>query len=152
MRGIKKENQNVHACVIFGTLKGVLTIEMSFLASIILMIFVLVMYTIFYYHDKNILIGAANETAVVGAQLERKPGADGQTDLAEFYQERIRGKLILFAEAQADVSVSSTKVEVNVSASKGNMRLRITQRAAITEPEKKIRKKRILENLTGEED
>ena len=77
-------------------LKGVITVELSYLLPMILMIFLMVVYVTFYYHDKNILIGAASETAVVGAQLERKPDENGKTDLSGFYQERIRGKLILF--------------------------------------------------------
>lgn len=48
--------------------RGVITVEMSYLIPIVLIIFLLVVYTVFYYHDKNILIGAASETAVTGAQ------------------------------------------------------------------------------------
>ena len=81
-------------------LKGVITVELSYLLPIILMIFLTVVYVTFYYHDKNILIGAASETAAVGAQLERKPDENVQTDLAGFYQDRILAKLILFSGAE----------------------------------------------------
>ena len=89
------------------TLNGVITVEMSYLIPIILMVFLLTIYSVFYYHDKNILIGAASETAVLGAQMERKPDEKGQTDLETFFQDRIHGKLILFSGAQVDVSTSS---------------------------------------------
>lgn len=136
--------------VFHDAVRGVLTIEMAYLMGVILTVFVLIMYTVFYYHDKNILIGAASETAVVGTQSARKPDVDGQTDLSGFYQERIRGKLIFFPGAQAEVSVSSAKVEVTASAAKGFMKLQVVQRAFIKEPEKKIRQKKILETMIGE--
>lgn len=135
-----------------GTVSGVITIEMSYLIPIILFIFVLVVHTVFYYHDKNILIGAAGETVVLGAQIERKPDESGQIDLTGFYQERIRGKLILFSGAQADISVTEKSVEINVSAVRGRMRIQIAQSAAVVMPEKKIRQKRILESLVKEEE
>ncbi|RKQ30339.1 MULTISPECIES: TadE family protein [Clostridia] len=51
--------------------QGVITVEMAYLMPIIFMVFVLVVYTAFYYHDKQILIGAAAETTTVGAQQKR---------------------------------------------------------------------------------
>lgn len=125
--------------------RGVITVELSYLIPIILVIFLTVIYTTFYYHDKNILIGAASETAVVGAQMERKPDAEGKTDLAGFYQERIQGKLILFSGAEASVNTSKKWVEVSASAERGYMRLYIVQRAALQEPEAAIRRKWMLE-------
>ncbi len=126
-------------------LSGVITVEMSYLIPMILVLFMTIIYTTFYYHDKNILIGAAGETAVVGAQMERKPGNDGQTDLAGFYQERIQGKLILFSGAEASVSTSKKWVEVSAYADRGKMRLHVIQRAALQEPEAAIRKKWMVE-------
>lgn len=123
------------------SLKGVITVELSYLIPIILAIFLAVIYTTFYYHDKNILIGAASETAVTGAQMERKPGKDGETDLAGFYQERIQGKLIFFSGAEASVSTSKKWVEVSAYADRGGMQLHVVQRAALQKPEAAIRRK-----------
>lgn len=126
-------------------LSGVITVELSYLIPIIFVIFLMVIYTTFYYHDKNILIGAASETAVVGAQMERKPGEGGQTDLAAFYQERIQGKLILFSGAEASVNTSKKWVEVSAYADSGGMQLHVVQRAAMQKPEAAIRRKWMLE-------
>lgn len=126
-------------------LKGAITVELSYLLPMILMIFLMVVYVTFYYHDKNILIGAASETAVVGAQLERKPDENGQTDLASFYQEKIRGKLILFSGAQASVNVTKKWVEVNAYAERGQMRLNVIQRAPLADPEAAVRRLWMLE-------
>lgn len=128
-------------------LKGVITVELSYLFPMILMIFLTVVYTTFYFHDKNILIGAAGETAVLGAQLERKPDENGRTDLMGFYQEKIRGKLILFSGAEASVDTTRRWVEVSAYAERGWMRLRVVQRAALAQPETAIRRLWLLERL-----
>ncbi len=128
-------------------LKGVITVELSYLFPIILMIFLVIVYTTFYFHDKNILIGAASETAVVGAQLERRPGENGRADLAGFYQERIRGKLILFSGAEAFVDTTRRWVEVSVYAERKWMRLHVVQRAALAQPETAIRRLWLLDRL-----
>ena len=54
------------------TVSGVITVEMTYIVPMIFFIFVMIIYTVFYYHDKNILIGAAGETAVVAAQMTRQ--------------------------------------------------------------------------------
>lgn len=107
----------------------------------------MIIYTVFYYHDKNILIGAAGETAVVAAQMTRKPETEGQTDLTEFYRERIQGKLILFPRAEVTVEESEKRVRVNVYAERKKMKLQIRQSTSIVEPERKIRRKRLLEEV-----
>ena len=61
------------------TVSGVITVEMTYIVPMIFFIFVMIIYTVFYYHDKNILIGAAGETAVVAAQMTRKPETEGQS-------------------------------------------------------------------------
>ena len=84
--------------------QGVITVEMAYLMPIIFMVFVLVVYTAFYYHDKQILIGAAAETTTVGAQQKRWPGESVAAE--QFCRERIGGKLILFAETEVTTSVT----------------------------------------------
>lgn len=128
-------------------LKAVITVEMSYLVPIVLFLFMLVVYTVFYYHDKNILIGAAGETAVVGAQLERKRGEDEGVNLESIYQDRIRGKLLLFSAPQVSVNHSRQWVEVEAYASKGRMSVRVVQKTAVSGPEEKIRKKRLFNHF-----
>lgn len=134
-----------------GGLRGIITIEMSYIMSVILLMFILIIYTIFYFHDKNIIIGAAAETAVLGAQMERKPDEGRQTDLNAFYRQRISGKLILFAESPAEVEITEKRVLVSIMTNRGKMSLKVQQQAPVLKPEKKIRKKRLLEELIGEE-
>lgn len=123
--------------------QGVITVEMAYLMPIIFMVFVLVVYTAFYYHDKQILIGAAAETTTVGAQQKRWPGESVVAE--QFCRERIGGKLILFAETEVTTSVTKEWVDVDIYARKKKMKLYIRQRAPVVNPEKKIRRKAILE-------
>ena len=123
------------------TVSGVITVEMTYIVPMIFFIFVMIIYTVFYYHDKNILIGAA------GAQMTRKPETDGKADLTEFYRERIQGKLILFPHTEVSIEESEKRVRVNVYAERKRMKLQIRQSASIVEPERKIRRKRLLEEV-----
>lgn len=118
--------------------KGSATVEMSYIMPLLLLLFLFITYTVFYYHDKLILNGAAAETAVLGAQLERKKEA-ADYDLEEIFEERIKGKLIYMTDV--DVSVQRDEDEITVSAAtqKSVMRLNICQKAAIVKPEEKIR-------------
>lgn len=125
--------------------KGVITIEMAYLMPIIFMVFILVIYTSFYYHDKQILIGAASETATLGAQKERWPEKRAGADMEQFCRERVNGKLILFAEVEILTSTTKDWVDVDINARKKKMKLHVRQRAPVLNPEKKIRRKHILE-------
>ena len=118
--------------------KGSATVEMSYIMPLLLLLFLFITYTVFYYHDKLILNGAAAETAVLGAQLERKKEA-ADYDLEEIFEERIKGKLIYMTDV--DVSVQRDEEEITVSAAsqKSVMKQKICQKAAIVKPEEKIR-------------
>lgn len=129
---------------------AVITVEMSFLFPVILGILSLLFHTIFYYHDKNILIGTAAETAVIGAQLERKPDQRGEVDLTEVYRQRIHGKLILFPEAMAVCEITNIKVTVTIKAVWKKMELEVEQSAPLLHPERIIRDKKIINGITEE--
>lgn len=132
------------------TVSGVITVEMTYIVPMIFFIFVMIIYTVFYYHDKNILIGTAAETAVIGAQLERKPNQRGEADLTEVYRQRIYGKLILFPEAMAVCEITNTKVTVTIKAVWKKMELEVEQSAPLLHPERIIRDKKIINGITEE--
>lgn len=133
-------------------IKAVLTVEAAYLFVIFFSIFVIIIHTIFYYHDKNILLGAVKETAVLWAQLERNPDKEIENSAEAFYQERISGKLILFSGASVTVNQTDEVVEVTSFAEKGFMKVTVYGKAIIVRPEEKIRKKRIVESWIGEEE
>lgn len=131
-------------------LKASITIEMAYIMPTVVLVLLLAIYTIFYYHDKNILIGAAGETAVLGAQIERQR-VENKADLHNFYRERVKGKLILLHLTEVEVTEGKKWIEVTAWAGKSRMRVSVRQKAIVPEPEKKIRKKRQLESLLEQE-
>lgn len=118
--------------------KGSAVVEMSYIMPVILLLTVMVIHAVFYYHDKAVLNGAASETAVLGAQMERRQRTM-EYDLEEFFRERIEGKLIFMTDTVVSAEKSDREVSVEVSASKGRMKLKIRQKAVIARPEEKIR-------------
>lgn len=120
------------------SVKGSTVVEMAYIMPLFLTLFVLIVYTVFYYHDKAILNGAACETAVLGAQAERKNGAE-EYDLDQFFRERTEGKMIIMTNASVSVGKENEKISVIVTAGHSFMKLRISQKAVIAEPEEWIR-------------
>ena len=110
---------------------------MSYIIPLFLGLFVLLIQTVFYYHDKAVLNGAASETAVLGAQAARKPGAE--YDLEKFFRERVRGKLIFMTDTDLSIQEGERENRVSASAGKGFMELDICQKALIVKPEVRIR-------------
>lgn len=119
-------------------MKASTVIEMSYIMPVFLFLFLLIMYTVFYYHDKAVLNGAAAETAVLGAQVERRKETK-EYDLEKIFHERTEGKLIFLTGANVTVQKDEKEITVSVSAQKNLMRLSICQKAAIVNPEEKIR-------------
>ena len=132
--------------------KGILTVEFAYLLPIIFSVFLLIVYSVFYYHDKNILIGAVSETAVLWTQLERQPGGNAESDLSEFFSDRVSGKLIFFSEPTIEMSFENETAVVNTVADKGWMSVSICGRAMTAKPEETIRKQRILQNFIKQEE
>lgn len=122
------------------TLKGSATIEMAYIMPLFLWMFLMIMTAAFYFHDKVILYGAAYETAVTGAELERREESD-EVILAEHFQERIKGKLIFFSGASAEIEEGLEKVTVRISAQKGKWRIQGEERATVMRPEILLRHK-----------
>lgn len=118
--------------------KGSAVIEMSYIMPVFLLLFVTVIHTVFYYHDKAVINGAAAETAVLGAQLERKKGTE-EYDLNGIFQERIKGKLIYMTNVDVEITKEEDEITVSAKAGKSGMELSISQKASIVKPEEKIR-------------
>ena len=121
-------------------LKGSSVIEMSYIMLMFLSIFMLIVHTVFYYHDKAVLNGAAGETAVLGTQAAR--GKEEAYDLEAFFRERTKGKLIYMSSADVSVEITEEKIIVSASAQRAFMKLEVCQKALIIRPEKKIRQMR----------
>lgn len=126
------------------SLSGMITVEMAYIVPVILMVFFLSIMGIFYYHDKAVIASCAYEAAVVGSTKAREKDGVAADVVTAVFDERVHGKCILFGNIQGSAQVGEEKIVVNVSASRGKLRLSITESASVTEPEEKIRKYRRL--------
>lgn len=130
-------------------MRGSMTVEMSFLMPIILMLIMSMILAAFYFHDKNILTGAAYETVVVGSTKMREKDKVTGGELEKLFRERADRKCILFSRVSATVSISEEEVQVDVFAKKGKFALSVVKKAAVTEPEKHIRDIRRVKEIAG---
>ena len=112
---------------------------MAYILPLFFFFFILIIHTVFYFHDKIILNGIACETAILGSQLERRQDETGKINLEEFFKERTEKKLILFAEYTVTVDKTKKEVIVTVAAKKNKMKLNIEQKARIMHTEKRLR-------------
>ena len=128
-------------------LKGSMTVEMSFLMPMILFLTMGCILAVFYYHDKNVLSGAAYETAVVGSTRMRERERIREGELSALYAERVEGKCILFAGSSAQVSVGEKEIVIKATAQKGRLALTVLKKSAVTDPEKYIRDRRRLKEV-----
>lgn len=126
--------------------KGSATVELAYMMPIIFLACMVSIYIMFYFHDKNILIGAAYETAVVGAQKAKWNEEEITNQLQRFFTERTRGKFIFFAGASVEIEVSDETIVVHANAEKGRMKMSTSQKATVTNPEKYIRDLRRIQN------
>lgn len=119
-------------------LSGSAVIEMAYIMPVFLFLFLIIVHTTFYFHDKVILTGAAGETAVVGAQLERRKGTE-EYDLEEMFRERINGKLVYMKVQNIEIEKTDERITVEAGASRSFMNFTVCQSAFIAKPEEKIR-------------
>ena len=115
------------------------TVEMSFLMPMILLLIMSSILGVFYYHDKNIIAGAAYETAVVGSTKAREGTGVEREELEALFYERTGNKCILFDRIQVSVSVSNEKIEILGTGTSGGMSVSVLKCMPVTEPEKRIR-------------
>lgn len=128
-------------------LKGSTVIEMAYLMPVVLLCWMAVIFALFYYHDKNIIGGAAYETAIVGSEEWRwkKEIEDGKME--QYFQKRIENKLIFFDTVSVKTAVVKDEFEVTAGAQKRKMRVSVKRSAALTVPEEKIRRKKVLQEI-----
>lgn len=109
-----------------GYVSGSTVVEMSYIMPLILLMFVLIIHTVFYFYDRAVLNGAAAETAVLGAELERRHGAE-EENLKEFFEERTSGKLILMTNPSVAITRTDNKIQVTAMVQKEDYQLQMLQ-------------------------
>lgn len=131
---------------------GSMTVEMSILMPMVLFLIMECILAVFYFHDKNILSGAAYETAVAGSTKAREKDGVKEGELETLFYQRAGSKCILFARPQVTVTVKEDEIEVRASASRKYMKVSIIKKAAVTKPEKHIRDLRRLKGSSALQD
>ena len=125
-------------------LNGMFTVEMAYIVPFILMIFFLSIMGIFYYHDKALTAAVAHETAAIAGTKVREKDEVTETVVSTIFEERIRGKCIVFDNPSVNAKVNTDQITVTADATKGRMKLSATESSSITKPEEKIRSYRKL--------
>lgn len=116
-------------------MRGSFTIEATYIIPLILLVLGVMFHVLFYYHDKNILVGTVHETAAYGVGQEE---IDEDT-LKNYFMSRIKGKLLLFTKLENEITVEDEKVTVKCSASKSKILLTVECAVNRTDPEDYIR-------------
>ena len=116
-------------------LRASFTVEAAYLIPLIILVLGVVFFALFYYHDKNILLGTAHETAAYGVGLE-EPDED---TLENYFVSRVRGKLLLFTTWNQEIKVEDEQVTVSCNARTSKMSLKVECAVNRTEPEEYIR-------------
>lgn len=125
------------------SLRGSLTIEAAVIVPLILLVFSVLIHILFYYHDKNVIICTAYETVVYGSCEEQKT----DLELEDYYQSRIKGKLLLFTYTIGEVEQEDDTVKITCTAVGKQTSLRIERMSVRTDPEGYIRNIRKIEKL-----
>ena len=133
--------------------EGSMTVEMTFLMPVILMIIMSSILATFYFHDKDIISGAAYEVCVIESnRLREKDHITGE-EVQALFRERINNKCIFFSDVNAKASIGKEEVQMNVVAAKGKFKLSVEKKAAVTNPENHIRNvNRLKEIANGTKD
>lgn len=119
------------------------TIEAAVIVPIVLLIFGVLLHILFYWHDKNILMSTAHETAALGSS-ESEPA---ELELEYYFFDRMEGKLLLFDRVECVAHIEDDKVKVQWDGSKGKMVAEGEYSISRTCPEAYIREIRKLEKI-----
>ena len=125
-------------------MKGSFIIEAASIVPLILLIFVVSVNILFYYHDKNVIEAAAHETAAFASTHEK----NDENEWKSHFYSRINGKTLLFTKVQIEAKLEDGEVKLVCSAKKDYMSLRVTCSMRQTNPENYIRNIRKIEKIT----
>ncbi|WP_461811605.1 TadE family protein [Faecalimonas sp.] len=123
-------------------MKGSLMVEAAYILPVIFLSFILGVYMLFYFHDKNILLGAGYETTIVGSQKMKWNEENIEEKMSKFFRDRVRGKMIFFSKPKVTVQCKNNILSVDATVKKRKVILKVHQEKEIKTPEKYIRKKR----------
>ena len=130
--------------------KGSPVVEMSYLAPVVLLVWMAVIFGLFYYHDKGILTGAAYETAVVTSELWNADPEEKQSRAETYFAQRIHGKTLFFGGVEMECIVDNDKITIKANARKKKLSVKVEESAAVIKPEEEIRNLKVIKERIEE--
>lgn len=120
-------------------ISGSFTVEAAVIVSTVLFLVYGIILILFFYHDKNILTGTTYEIAVITSRKQKKEPPFQEEEIQQLWKERISGKMILFRRAEVEIECQKNYVWISAQASRKNLKISAEAKAAIIDPEQKIR-------------
>ena len=78
------------------TCKASTVVEMAYLMPVVLLCWMLVVFALFFYHDKSVIAGAAYESAVMGTELWAEETGYRSAKIEDYFREIIYVFLTIF--------------------------------------------------------
>lgn len=128
------------------SLKGSVTVEMSYVLPMVIFLIFIIIYTVFYYHDKAVLAGAVAETVEQGVEDVRNDREDG-IDLDMYLKNRIGNKLIWLKTTSLSTHKTKDKIKVKVKAENKFFKTTVYLEGTVPYPEEKLREKKKAEDI-----
>ena len=133
-------------------LKGSATVEVLYILPVVFLVFLVVTYLGFFFHDKTVLQGIVLEGVLIGASQYRGEDGINEEEILGFLQEKSSDRLLFFPTPQLDISVEEDEIIIDLSTEARGMKLEVIKRYPLEVAEEKLRKEaRIKGVLDGEE-
>lgn len=113
------------------------TVEAAVVMGMAMLCLMLIMFAGFYFHDVNILAGAAYESAQAAGEWKRM---EESKSAEAYFQKRIQGKMLYFSSAGCTVTRSGNDITVRARASSSRMQAAVRGSTRTDKPEKEIRR------------
>jgi Flp pilus assembly protein TadG len=120
-------------------LTGSFTIELAAIMPVIFLVLILSIRLTFYFYDKCILAGMADEIAVTAAEKIRS-GEEDLAALETIFGQTTGKKLLILKDAEVTIDKRDSIVMVEVKAVNGTMKSTAAATAPIDDVEEYIRK------------
>lgn len=128
------------------SVKGSFTVEVAVIVPLILLVFVVSLNSLFYYHDRDVIAAAAYETVAIGSGRQEWTAKE----LENYFQKRTKGRTLLFSSVSGQIEITDEQVKIVCVTQKNFLSLSVKRVMRRTEPENYIRNIRKLEKIQGE--
>ncbi len=137
---MKRSVRNMHvsmSALIQKEKKGSATMEMAYIMPLFLSLFLVLVTSVFYFHDKCVLYATAYETAVIGAQNMRGEELE-DAELEKYLKERTQKKLLFFSDIRIQIKKNLEYLTIQIQAERNGWKIRAEQKAMRMRPEELI--------------